>query len=136
MVFPIHFNFLLITSASVLNPEPAMVLVIVLSNSVTLSEHPSPHRGKRLLLLFNLSFLYQTKDFSQWSNDRQRDTLMSKPFSPVCDFSGFAAQPLSPHQLQGFGYWGNHSDMNTEITLSLIRCAPIHTILGRNKEFS
>lgn len=53
-----------------------------------------------------------------WPNDRQRVTFIFKTFSPLRDFLGFAAQQLSPCQLQGFVCWGNHNDKNTEMTKS------------------
>lgn len=122
MVFPIHLNLLLTTSANILNPVLAMVLLIVLYNSVTLSDHLSPHRGKWLLLLFRLTFWYQIKDFSQrkllvkWQAKRHthvQNILSSLWLVRIC------CPAIVPLPATGFWLLGElPNDMHTEMTKS------------------
>lgn len=115
-VFPIHLNLLLTISASVLNPGFAMVLVIVVSVIIPTLIEENDCFSSSTSHFCTSSRIFPSENY--WSNDRQRGTLMFKTFPPVRDLLRICCQPLSPPQLQRFGYWGNHNDMNTEMTKS------------------
>lgn len=91
-------------------------------HSVTLSDHPSPHRGRWLLLLFNLTFWYQIKDFPQrkllvkWQakrHTRVQNIPSSLWLVRIC------CPAIVSLTAPGFWLLGSHSDTNTEMTKPL-----------------